>query len=277
MFWTSWRLFTLFSTCQVTIYSIQAAIAVFSVALSGRLDSLVFWFGLWLAAFVHSLGHAVMARLNGEVSESIVVYPFLSTFRLTQPPESRANDLLITAAGPLLSLATGGLMFFTSRSLGPESPDWLQSWARFHLGYGLITILPMYPLDGARVLRTVLQNWFDERRAISTANFVGQSMAAAIVLWSFYQGVYRLAFIGIFCYLVGRFAPVFQVIIRQMNLARVQQGQQPEIVEDEEDTENWPEGEEAPIVMVQTANGTWEPAQTPQQPPFVRPEGRLFF
>jgi len=112
----------------------------------------------------------------------------------------------------------------------------------------------------------------DERRAVGAANFVGQSMAAAIVLWSFYQGFYRLGFVGIFLYLVGRGAPLFQVITRQMNLTRAQQQMQM----DEAEAEEWPEGEEAPIVMVQTANGTWEPATQTTAPAF-RPEGRTFF
>lgn len=272
MLWKSWRLMTIFETCQVSTYSIQVAIAVMAVALTGRLGVLWFWGGLWTAALGHSLGHAVMARLNGEVSESVVVYPFFSTFKMAEPPSSMGNDFLITLAGPVLNLAAGGLFYFMAAGLGPESPAWLTLWGRINLGYGLITILPMYPLDGARVLRLLLNSRMDERRAVGAANFVGQSMAAAIVLWSFYQGFYRLGFVGIFLYLVGRGAPLFQVITRQMNLTRAQQQMQM----DEAEAEEWPEGEEAPIVMVQTANGTWEPATQTTVPAF-RPEGRTFF
>ena len=272
MLWKSWRLITLFGTCQVSTYSFLATIAVLAVALTGRFDVLWFWGGLWVAALVHSLGHAMMARLNGEVAESVVLYPFFSTFKLAEPPVNMGNDFLITLAGPLVNLATGGLFYFMAAGLGPESPSWLMQWSRFNLWYGVITILPMYPLDGARVLRLLLNSRMDQRRALSTANFVGQSMAAAILLWSFYQGFYRLGFIGIFFYLVGRGAPLFQVITRQMNMTRAQEDLQMEETEEDE----WPEGEEAPIVMVQTANGTWEPA-TQTTAPHFRPEGRTFF
>lgn len=251
---TRWHLLTLFRTCEVATYSMCLAIPVLALALTGQPDTLLWWVGLWLAAFFHSFGHLVMTSYRNECGESITVLPFFSTFKLAEPPHSSATDALVTAAGPLANLALAGLIYSVHASFG-AMPAWLGQWATINLAYGVITLLPMYPLDGSRLLRLVLQSRMDEQKARNAANFTGQSMAAAIVLWSFYQGFYRLGFIGIACYLVGRSAPLIQLITRQGNLARAVQQQE---IEAEEWADEADENGEAPIVMTQGADGTWE-------------------
>lgn len=274
---TRWHLLTLFGTCEVATYSMCLAIPVLALALTGQPATVLVWAGLWLAAFLHSFGHLVMARFRNEYGESIVVMPFFSTFRLADPPHSSASDALVTAAGPFSNLALAGLIYSVQTGFG-VMPAWLYQWAVINLGYGLITLLPMYPLDGSRLLRLVLQSRMDEQKARNAANFTGQSMAAAIVLWSFYQGFYKLGFIGIACYLVGRSAPLIQLITRQGNVARAMH-------QHEIEAEEWANDEdangEAPIVMTQSADGTWEASEAEfnTSTSFINysAEGRTFF
>jgi Zn-dependent protease len=261
---SSYRIFTLYGTCAVRVHALAPAIGLWALVLSGNSQVLLFWASLWMAALTHAFGHLFCSRYFYQTPQFITLYPFHSTFRLDYPPASRKIDLAITAAGPSLNLVIGGLLYLFSQSAGEtEIPHWSAQLARLQITYGLITLLPMYPLDGSRLMRLGLQFRNSLERSNEIANFLGQTMAATIVLWSFFQGFYKLGFIGIIFYVVGRFSNFFQRIIRHSNAS--------EIAEEMEIEEDWEDGE-PPITMTMTQDGVWE--QLEREP---STESRMFF
>lgn len=116
----------------------------------------------------HELAHVLIATRYGLPSRVVVVQllggPYLATVRV----ESPRQELRVAAAGPLLSLAVGGICAAAAAALmfGPLDIDtaseaiqavWfvLAVMAVFNLFLGAINLLPGYPLDGARMLHAV--------------------------------------------------------------------------------------------------------------------------
>ncbi len=250
LLFSTWRIFTIFGTCHVRIHSLAPAIALWALVLSGQSSSLLFWTSLWMAALAHAFGHLLCARYYRQTPDLITLYPFYSTFRLDIPPAGRKMDLAITAAGPVLNLILGGVLYLTfENSDGVEKLVWVGLLARIQMTYGLLTLLPMYPLDGSRLLRLGLQFRYGLERSLEIATFLGQSMAATIVLWSFFQGFYWLGFAGIFLYVLSRFSTVIQNFVHRRNAA--------ELLVESEHEETWAEGDQ-PMTMTMTEDGVWE-------------------
>src|SRR5207245_4569442 len=111
--------------------------------------------------------------------------------------ESRepADEFLVTVVGPLTSLAIGAV-FLLGHVLGRDSlprPIWLGVFgimAYANVLIGLFNLLPGFPLDGGRLLRSAL--WRATRsleRATRIAARVGQVVAPLIVAGGVWVGV----------------------------------------------------------------------------------------
>lgn len=111
-----------------------------------------FWFatGFVLLILVHELGHIIAIRAYGLSSSVPIFIPFLGAFVALKemPPNSKAAAV-IALAGP--ALGTAGALLCYSIGLQSGAPIWyaLASTAFF---INLFNLLPIYPLDGGRVL-----------------------------------------------------------------------------------------------------------------------------
>src|SRR5947209_15508227 len=76
---------------------------------------------LFASVVVHELGHAVAARRYGIRTRSIVLFMFGGVAQIAKDPPTPSAELAVAAAGPLTSLALGGL-FAVVNPLAPGSP-----------------------------------------------------------------------------------------------------------------------------------------------------------
>lgn len=106
------------------------------------------YFLLFSAAAIHELGHATAIRLYSGEIEQIRLIPGGLDIRYRQRNYSYASDILIAAAGPLANLAAAILL----RVLHINS-DYLIG---LHLILCFFNLLPLYPLDGGKVLCSVI-------------------------------------------------------------------------------------------------------------------------
>lgn len=109
---------------------------------------------LLASALVHELGHTWWARRLGVDPRTITLLPFGGVAELAEPPHARA-DLAIAAVGPaasgVLALAGWGL------TLVPGLPGELGLCLALASGaVAAVNLLPVFPLDGGRVLRAYL-------------------------------------------------------------------------------------------------------------------------
>ncbi len=146
--------------------------------------------GLLMSVILHELGHALTARRYGIETREIVLTPIGGVARLEGYPQGLA-ELAIAAAGPLVNLALAVVLFFglVAAGLPPwgagavvDLPSALQ-WLLFgNLCLFALNLLPAFPLDGGRILRSALSFILGQERATRIATRLGMVLAAVLGL-----------------------------------------------------------------------------------------------
>ena len=157
---------------------------------------------------LHEYGHAIQATREGMEIDGITLWLFGGVARFKGNFPSAGAEFRIAVAGPLVSLALGVIFVLLAWLAGlPETVDAVAAW----LGYLNLTLLvfnliPALPLDGGRVLRSILWAAKDDfvwatRIAAAIGRAFGYLFIAAGVAMLIFQGTFSgawLAFIGWF-------------------------------------------------------------------------------
>ncbi len=179
--------FVHWSWFMVAIYEIQQRSQRYTSLAWTGLEYLCF-FGLVL---LHEFGHALACRSVGGRADRILLWP-LGGVAFVDPPQRPGATLWSIAAGPLVNVALLPVFFgawLLAVRVGWPAPATnglalLQAVALFNLVMLIFNLLPVYPLDGGQILRSLL--WFMVGRASSL-------MAATIVGFVGVIGVVLLA------------------------------------------------------------------------------------
>lgn len=139
-----------------------------------------------VSVLVHELGHAVAARAAG-AHPQVELFGFggLTTFETPAGGLSRARSVGISLAGPVTGLALGIMLVLLRRSAGLD-PFSLAAFALdagvfVTLGWGLLNLLPILPLDGGNVLVELLPGLPARRLRLAAAVSIFVAVLAAIV------------------------------------------------------------------------------------------------
>jgi Zn-dependent protease len=146
---------------------------------------------LFLSIVIHELGHAFAARAVGTRVERVTLFLFGGVAELESEPVRPWRDAVTTAAGPA---ATGGLVLLlwlltraspaVSSDLGAAAFTLLQYLLTINVLLALFNLAPAFPLDGGRLLRSLLwQIKADYRWATVVAARVGTVLAAGLILF----------------------------------------------------------------------------------------------
>jgi len=148
---------------------------------------------LFLVVLSHEYGHALACRQVGGTADRIVLWP-LGGVAYVNPPQRPGATLWSIAAGPLVNVAfliilalLGALNHITGWEAGiPNAHAFLRTIAIMNLGLLIFNLLPIYPLDGGQILRSLL--WFVAGRARSlmaavVVGFIGVAGLIAFALW----------------------------------------------------------------------------------------------
>ena len=139
--------------------------------------------GLFASVLLHELGHSVVAMRYGIDIEGITLWFLGGLAQLTELPDRWGQELAIAVAGPIVSVAIGVLCYVGFVLVPPEFPALL-----FLLGYLAIlnvvvaafNMLPGFPMDGGRVLRSLLSRDRSRVQATRIAAGVGKAFAIAL-------------------------------------------------------------------------------------------------
>lgn len=121
------------------------------------LRAAIAWMAIvFVSILLHELGHALAARRFG-ARPSIKLHAF-GGLTYTGVHLSRVRQVIISLAGPFMGFALGAIVFVASRKLNvPADKKWLVDqllWV--NIGWGIINLVPVVPLDGGHVLAAVL-------------------------------------------------------------------------------------------------------------------------
>lgn len=162
-----------------------------------------------LGLLAHELAHAVVARRRGVRVERITLWLLGgATVIGDQAPDAR-TELRIAAAGPLTSLAVGGLFVFgtvIADHVGAfpmltASLSWL---GIANLLLAAFNLLPAAPLDGGRVLHALLwRRGGDRRRASTTVGTAGRLLGVLLLALGLVEILFGGLLAGLWLTLVG--------------------------------------------------------------------------
>lgn len=152
------------------------------------------------SVLAHELAHSLVARAQGIPVRNITLFLFGGVSNIQREPPSPRAEFLITIVGPITSILLGVLFILSAGlaagPLGAAMADPAQVFANlnplstllFWLGsiniiLGIFNMIPGFPLDGGRVLRSILWAITDNlRHATRWASWVGQGIAWLMII-----------------------------------------------------------------------------------------------
>lgn len=163
------------------------------------------YLALFLIVLTHEFGHSLACKQVGGRSDQIVLWP-LGGVAYVDPPQRPGAQLWSLVAGPLVNAALVpilSVLVIAGRSL--SWPVTLPDVYRFIvavwwtnavlLGFNM---LPIYPLDGGQILRSLLWYVLGRARSLLVATILGFVGVVAFVGWAFLAQSLWLGAIAVF-------------------------------------------------------------------------------
>jgi Zn-dependent protease/predicted transcriptional regulator len=144
--------------------------------------------GLFVSVTVHELGHSLVARARGMEVNRIVLFIFGGVSQLEEEPEKPGTEFIMAIVGPIVSLSLAAVFWSIHSTLWPYGEKTLPGaliayMAVINLVLGVFNLLPGFPLDGGRVLRSILWfRWNDQVRATRVASQSGSGLGLFLMI-----------------------------------------------------------------------------------------------
>ena len=192
--------------------------------------NMVFAIALFACVLLHEFGHALTARYYGVSTKDIILSPIGGVARLDKLPENPVHEFMVAIAGPMVNVVISivvslfvivaseksrlQLYNFFSAIINPEGNNFtvevynLQSFLfvliALNIILALFNMLPAFPMDGGRVLRSLLSIKLGKLKATRIAAYIGQSIAILFILYGYFNMSYLLSIVGIFVFVMAR-------------------------------------------------------------------------
>lgn len=130
------------------------------------------YLALFAIVLMHEFGHALACRQVGGQADHIVLWPF-GGIAFVRPPARPGAELWSIAAGPLVNVillpVLFGLRAFAAQvgwaETMPDVYQLIRMTTYINVALLIFNLLPIYPLDGGQILRSLL--WFAVGRIVS--------------------------------------------------------------------------------------------------------------
>jgi Zn-dependent protease/CBS domain-containing protein len=138
---------------------------------------------------LHEFGHALVARSRGMPISGITLFLFGGVSELGEEPRSAGTEFLMAVAGPLVSAVLAAaflLVAMVGYQVGwpPPVVMILGYLATINALVLIFNMVPAFPLDGGRVLRSILWGVTGNvRQATRWASHAGQAFAWVLIAW----------------------------------------------------------------------------------------------
>ncbi|MFW6140777.1 MAG: site-2 protease family protein [Acidobacteriota bacterium] len=205
----------------------------------GGLSTATYWLmgiagalGLLVSIVFHELWHSLIARKFGLPMKGITLFVFGGVAEMTEEPPSPKAEFFMAVAGPIASIVLGLGLFgvtFLGDSMGwPQSVTGVFNYlALLNLILAGFNLIPAFPLDGGRVLRSVLWGWKDDIRwATQLSSKIGGAFGIALIVFGVVEVIMGNFIGGIWMALIGMFIRgASQTAYQQMLLRRSLEGE----------------------------------------------------
>src|SRR5579872_4806015 len=197
--------FRLFEFLGVTVYLHWSWLIIAIIEIQNRRGdyhsiawNIAEYVALFAIVLMHEYGHALACRSVGGKADRIVLWP-LGGVAYVQPPMRPGAMLWSIVAGPLVNVAllplTLPFLFLAGDS---DLHLFLRSIAGINLILLIFNLLPIYPLDGGKILWSLLWFVIGAARALMTASVIGIIGAVGLAGLALYAANIWLGVLALF-------------------------------------------------------------------------------
>lgn len=162
----------------------------------------------FIAVLLHELSHSYVAMRKGYRISGITLFIFGGVSEIESQPSEAPGEALMAFVGPATSLAIGLALlpvWYLTRDLGNLGTDIVSITAGmmsfYNLLLGAFNLIPAFPMDGGRVMRSLLARRIGFGRATIVAVQVGKAIALAMGLFGLLVFNPWLILIALFIYM----------------------------------------------------------------------------
>lgn len=164
---------------------------------------------LFVTVLIHELAHALVAKRRGLPVPKITLFIFGGVSHLGRQPKSAGEEFAVAAAGPATSFVIAGVCAGLAFAFwnGNEKVQAVFAYlASINVLLGVFNLIPGFPLDGGRVLRSIAWNRTRSfRRATRIASGVGELIAYALMIGGLFFLLGGFVWNGIWFLFIGWF------------------------------------------------------------------------
>ena len=173
---------------------------------------LVATLGMFTSIIIHELAHALVARRYAMPIRGITLFIFGGVAEMESEPPNAAAEFFVAIAGPIASvvLGVGGLGLAAVAAVADLPAGWravvaVVAW--INLVLVVFNMIPAFPLDGGRVLRSALWHWRgDLRWATRITSWIGGAFGIFLVAFGVWKFIVHQDLIGgLWMALIGMF------------------------------------------------------------------------
>ena len=220
---SSWRIATIFGIPIRLHWTLGLFILFFiwlayreSLSANSILLVLGFIISLYACILLHEFGHSLTGKRFGVKTKDIILSPIGGLARLESIPDIPIQEFQIAINGPIVNLIISSLLAIVISICGlpflPEiidgvvridSSNFLQWLMYMNIGVFLFNLIPAFPMDGGRILRSLLSIKMGRTKATFWASLLGKILAIVFVGFAIFKGYFMLILIGPFIYLMA--------------------------------------------------------------------------
>jgi Zn-dependent protease/predicted transcriptional regulator len=176
---------------------------------TGAIASLLFF----ISVLLHELSHSFTARALGYQVHEIILFIFGGVSNIEQEPKRARDEFFIAVVGPLASFVIAGIAFLLLQVVTPPihregagAAAILQFIAFTNALLGIFNMIPGFPLDGGRVLRSIVWGLTHNfGTATRVAGLIGQIVAYILIGLGLFQVFYSGNLGGLWTAFIGWF------------------------------------------------------------------------
>ena len=193
-------------------------------------ETLALVLGVFLCVLLHELGHIFMARHFGVRTPDVILLPIGGVARLERMPSEPRQEFLIALAGPAVTLGIAAALYGCLSAWGMhptllstelDGSSLITALMQVNVFLLLFNLIPAFPMDGGRVLRSLLAMRLGLLPATRIAARIGQCLAIVAAVYAFQQeGETMLVLIAVFVF----FGAGAELAAVEMRAARVGNG-----------------------------------------------------
>lgn len=159
-------------------------IMAFGLVITGHFVNLIIFTSLII---IHEMGHIVISKILSYKIDKVIIYPYGGFVKLNTRINTKIeNDLLVAISGIIMQSIYFGIIFFLYRN-GIVREYVYDLFFLYHKSMLIFNLLPIYPLDGAKIVNLILSKYF----SFNIANYISIVISLITVVFFLYSDIYE--------------------------------------------------------------------------------------